>query len=186
MHTAAPAITGRTRVFLILGDPVEPVRAPELFNALFCQHGVGVGGAGRAIATSLAERGIGHLALFDPEPRRVADFASRLRTAWPLAVVAAASADPAGFYLVVNARPLGLQPDDPLPFDVSRIDAGAAVVDILMKERSTPLLRACHARGLRAWPGLGMMTRQAAEYLAFFGLHDLARAYDPEQAEALL
>ena len=283
MHTAAPAITGRTRVFLILGDPVEQVRAPELFNALFRRHGVdavlvpaqvapadlttfvsavlkagnidglwltiphkaavlpllqhvdrlgqvaqavnavrrnadgtlegglfdgigfvnslaawgvpvadrralvvGVGGAGRAIATSLAERGVGHLALFDHDPRRVADIAGRLRATWPLEVVAATSADPAGFDLVVNATPLGLQPDDPLPFDVSRIDAGAAVVDILMKERSTPLLRACHARGLRAWPGLGMMTRQAAEYLAFFGLHDLARAYDPEQAEALL
>ena len=53
-----------------------------------------------------------------------------------------------------------------------------------MKARSTPLLRACHARGLKAWPGLGMMTRQAAEYLAFCGLHDLGRTYDAERAEA--
>jgi hypothetical protein len=35
---AAP-ITGTTRVFLILGDPVAQVRAPELFNALFRRHG---------------------------------------------------------------------------------------------------------------------------------------------------
>ena len=33
-------ISGTTRVFLILGDPVEQVRAPEVFNALFKRHGV--------------------------------------------------------------------------------------------------------------------------------------------------
>lgn len=33
-------ISGTTRVFLILGDPVAQVRAPEVFNALFAQHGV--------------------------------------------------------------------------------------------------------------------------------------------------
>jgi shikimate dehydrogenase len=35
---AAP-ITGTTRVFLILGDPVAHVREPELFKALFRRHG---------------------------------------------------------------------------------------------------------------------------------------------------
>jgi shikimate dehydrogenase len=33
-------ISGTTRVFLILGDPVAQVRAPEVFNALFAQAGV--------------------------------------------------------------------------------------------------------------------------------------------------
>lgn len=32
-------ITGTTRVFLILGDPVARVRAPEVFNHLFRKHG---------------------------------------------------------------------------------------------------------------------------------------------------
>jgi shikimate dehydrogenase len=30
---------------------------------------------------------------------------------------------------------------------VARLDANTAVVDILMKNQPTPLLRACHARG---------------------------------------
>jgi ribose/xylose/arabinose/galactoside ABC-type transport system permease subunit len=34
------AITGSTRVFRILGDPVAQVRAPEAFNHLFRRHGV--------------------------------------------------------------------------------------------------------------------------------------------------
>lgn len=33
-------ITGNTRVFLILGDPVTQVRAPEVFNHVMRQHGV--------------------------------------------------------------------------------------------------------------------------------------------------
>lgn len=32
-------ISGKTRVFLILGDPVAQVRAPEVFNHLFRKHG---------------------------------------------------------------------------------------------------------------------------------------------------
>lgn len=35
-----PVITGTTRVFYILGDPVAQVRAPEVYNHLFQQHGV--------------------------------------------------------------------------------------------------------------------------------------------------
>ncbi len=33
-------ITGTTRVFFILGDPVAQVRAPEVYNALFRAHGI--------------------------------------------------------------------------------------------------------------------------------------------------
>lgn len=35
-----PRITGATRVFYILGDPVAQVRAPEVYNHLFQQHGI--------------------------------------------------------------------------------------------------------------------------------------------------
>ena len=33
-------ITGKTRVFMIIGDPVAQVRAPEVYNHLFALHGV--------------------------------------------------------------------------------------------------------------------------------------------------
>lgn len=33
-------ISGRTRVFMVLGDPVSQVLAPQLFNPLFARHGV--------------------------------------------------------------------------------------------------------------------------------------------------
>lgn len=266
-------ITGNTRVFLILGDPVTQVRAPEVFNHLFRKHDadavlvpaevpsadfaafartaltarnidgfwlaiphkpamldlldaceptgrvagavnaarrnadgslegalfdgigfvkalehhgiaykarrvlvVGVGGGGVAIAASLAQQGVGHLALFDATPGRAQAVAARLRETFGTDVGTPASNDPAGFDLVVNATPLGLQAGDPLPFDVARLDADAAVVDILMKNQPTPLLRACHARGIHAQPGFEMLIQQMPEYLDFFGFTQIADA----------
>lgn len=105
-----------------------------------------------AIAASLAQRGVGELALFDAAPGRAAEVAARVRQEFPVDVRTPAQPDPAGYDLVINASPLGLKAGDPLPFDVARLDAGAAVVDILMKNQPTPLLRTCHARGITAHP----------------------------------
>ena len=106
-----------------------------------------------------------------------------MATAFNRPVTAAASADPAGFDLVVNATPLGLQPGDPLPFDVARLDRSAAVVDILMKNQPTALLRACAARGTTAHPGFEMMLQQMPDYLNFFGLHELAHVVQEDASE---
>jgi shikimate dehydrogenase len=88
---------------------------------------------------------------------------------------------------VVNATPLGLKAGDPLPFDVARVDADAVVVDILMKNQPTPLLRACRARGIAAHPGFEMMVQQVPEYLSFFGFDAIAQAVraDPGEARSL-
>lgn len=273
-------ITGTTRVFLILGDPVAQVRAPEVFNHLFRKHGadavlvpaqvppaqfatfartvltarnidglwlaiphktamvglldrcdplggiagavnaarrnadgsleggafdgigfvkaldhfgiahagrsalvVGVGGGGVAIAASLAQRGVQRLALFDAAPGRAAEVAARIRATFPIEIETPAGSDPAGHDLVVNASPLGLQPGDPLPFDVARLDAGAAVVDILMKNQPTPLLRACRARGVVAHPGFEMLVQQMPEYLSFFGFDSIAQAVQADASD---
>ncbi len=149
---------------------------------------VGVGGAGAAIAASLADEGAAEIALVDLDPAACEGFAQRLRATWPATVSIHGDADPTGFDLVVNATPLGLRPDDPLPFDPARLDRGAAVVDILMKDHPTPLLRACAAQGVRAWPGLEMMIQQAPDYLDFFGLHTLAEVlrHDDDEVRAAL
>src|SRR5690349_24745077 len=33
-------ISGKTRVFMVLGDPVSQVQAPQLFNPLFAQYAI--------------------------------------------------------------------------------------------------------------------------------------------------
>jgi shikimate dehydrogenase len=261
-------ITGRTRVFMILGDPIAQVQAPALFNPIFRAQGVdavlvpgqvspddlggfvqqvlrahnidglwltiphkaavlplldrcdrrgqiaqavnalrrnadgslegalfdgegfvkaldrfevsvagrrvlivGTGGAGMAIAVSLAERGAAAIALFDPENSRSAAAAARINAAFAgQPARTAKTADAAGFDLVVQASPLGMEPGDPLPLDPASVEPGAVVVDILMKNQPTPLLRACAERGARVHPGFEMLTQQIPDYLRFFGL----------------
>jgi shikimate dehydrogenase len=275
-------VSGATEVYLILGDPVEQVRAPESFNLIFATLGINAvlvpvhlpaahvqdfvraafsahnikgllltiphkslvmdlldecselgrlagavnavrcdaqgrlvgelfdgeglvkslngfniaytgkrvlildaGGSAAAIAASLVSQAskatkgaAAEVALYDPAPGKAQALAKRLGAAGPIKVVSVNSNDPAGFDVVVNSTPLGLCPADPMPCDVSRMAPGAALVDILMKNQPTPVVRATRARGLVAQPGFEMMIRQAALYLDFFGLHAAARTVE--------
>lgn len=138
---------------------------------------LGAGGAAAAIATELAcamPGAAAHVSLFDPVPGKAEAVASRIARHTPAQVLAASSNDPAGFDLVINASPLGLQPDDALPCDVLRMEPHAAVMDIVMKHQPSPWVRAARARGLLAQPGFEMLIQQTVPYLEFFGQHAAA------------
>ena len=249
-------ITGTTRVFFILGDPVAQVRAPEVYNHLFqrfgidavlvplklpaaalpgfLEHGlkaenigglwatiphkaqlfsllqpadpvaqvaaavnavrrradgrleaalfdgigfvkgldhfgidvkgrnalvVGAGGGGHAVAAAMAQRGPQRLAVWNRTRDRAAALVQRLQPLAGAAVTVAESNDPAGYDLVVNCTSQGLKPDDPLPFDPTRCDSGAAVLDIIMSKVPTPLLRQARERGLKAEAGFEDIAR---------------------------
>jgi shikimate dehydrogenase len=269
-----PFVSGTTDVYLILGDPVEQVRAPESFNLIFARMGIdavlvpahvapehleafvraafltknikgmwvaiphkapitqlldscselgriagavngirrnadgriegglfdgegfvssldyfgisyagkkalviGAGGGASAIAVSLACTGVrscSEVALFDPVPGKAAEVAARIAASSDVVVRAVSSNDPAGYDLVINASPLGLKTSDPMPCDVSRMEPHAALVDILMKNQPTPVVRAARARGLVAQPGFEMMIQQTHLYLDFFGFTEAA------------
>lgn len=275
--TSMPPVNGDTDVYLILGDPIEQVLAPEIFNPLFARFGidavlvpvqvapqnlhafvkaaflaknikgmwvtiphkvpvmamldhssdlarlagavnairrnadstlegglfdgegfvssldyfgipyagkkvliVGAGGAAAAIGASLVQpRATGsaaEVALFDPTPGKAAAVATRLQTANTARVVAVSSSASDRFNLIVNASPLGLKSTDPLPCDVARLEPHAALVDIVMKNYPTPVVRAARARGVHAEPGFEMLIQQAHLYMDFFGFHDIAAA----------
>jgi len=112
--------------------------------------------------------------LFDPAPGKAAELARRIRRVFDTPIVVAESGLPDGYDLVVNATPLGMSPDDPMPIDVTRLTHGTAVVDILMKNQPTPLVRAARARGLVAEPGFEMLIQQTPFYLEFFGYPEVA------------
>jgi shikimate dehydrogenase len=77
--------------------------------------------------------------------------------------------DPAGFDLVVNATPLGMNHGDPLPVDVSRLAAHTFVGEVVMRQEMTDFLRAAQARGCRFQVGADMLFEQIPAYLEFFG-----------------
>lgn len=130
---------------------------------------VGSGGVGSAIAASLAAGGVGALALFDASAAAADALAGRLRTHYPAIAVSTGSKDPAGFDLVVNATPLGMNEGDPLPVDMDRVDARSFVGEVVMKTEMTAFLRAAQARGCRVQVGADMLYEMIPAYLEFFG-----------------
>ena len=268
-----PVISGTTRLFAVLGDPVDQVRAPELVNPLFaeldldavlfpvhaprarldevvtglqaignldgllitvphkieiCRHAdelspavtasgsanalrresdgrwfaenfdgagfvrglharghrvagrrcalVGAGGAGAAIATALLDAGVRRLDLCDPDTARLDQVLTRLERMWPGRAAGSGTPQLDGADLVVNATPLGLRPQDPLPLDPAALPPGCVVADIIMKPRETPLLRAAAALGHPVHHGHHMLDQQLDLYRTFFRLDARAAA----------
>ncbi len=130
---------------------------------------VGAGGVGSAISASLAAAGVARLALSDPNASARDGLAARLSAHYPSLKLEVGGADPAGFDIVVNASPLGMNKGDPLPLDAARLDAAAFVGEVVMKEEMTPLLRAAEAKGCAFQIGTDMLFEQIPAYLEFFG-----------------
>ncbi|MPY33710.1 shikimate dehydrogenase [Streptomyces adustus] len=264
---AISPITGRTRLFAVLGDPVGQVRAPELLNPVFAELGldaalvpvhapaahlgevvrglqragnvdgllvtvphkaavlafadvlspavrlagaanvlrrgqdgrwyaenfdgagfvagllhagrapagrsvtlVGAGGAGSAIAAALVLAGVARLDIVDLDPARVRALVDRLSAHAPGVVRHSPLESARDADIVVNATPLGLREDDPLPFDPARLGPNTLVADIIMTPPETRLLRTAAALGLPVHPGAPMLLRQLDLYREFFGL----------------
>jgi shikimate dehydrogenase len=129
----------------------------------------GCGGVGSAIAASLAKAGVSRLGLYDAFPQSMNALAERLRAHYPKLEVMTDSADPAGYDIVVNATPLGMKKDDPLPMDVDRISPSTFVGEVVMKEEITPFLAAVRAKGCDYQVGTDMLFEQIPAYLEFFG-----------------
>jgi shikimate dehydrogenase len=130
---------------------------------------VGAGGVGSAIAASLAAAGARTLGLFDVNAASASALGERLRAHYPALELRVGSKDPAGWDIVVNATPLGMNAGDPLPVEIDRIAFGTFVGEVVMKDEYTPLLRAALAKGCRVQVGTDMLFEMIPAYLEFFG-----------------
>ncbi len=131
---------------------------------------VGCGGVGSAIAASLARAGVAALSVYDARAEASQALAQRLKAHYPALDLATDSNDPAGFDVVVNATPMGMNAGDPMPMDVSRIEPQAFVGEVVMKQEMTAFLTAVQARGCSFQVGSDMLFEQIPAYLEFFGL----------------
>lgn len=130
---------------------------------------VGAGGVGSAIAASLAAEGVARLGIFDAYASAADAVAERLRVHYEDLEVFTGSNDPAGYDVVVNATPLGMNEGDPLPLDMDRLDAGTFVGEVVMKQAVTPFLQEAQDRGCQTQAGEDMLFEQIPAYLEFFG-----------------
>jgi shikimate dehydrogenase len=130
---------------------------------------IGAGGVGSAIAAAIAAEGPGLIGLFDIHAAAAQGLAARLRRHFPGLTVGLRDNDPAGYRLVVNATPLGMAADDPLPFDPTRLGADTFVGDVVLTAELSPLLQAAARRGCGYQVGTDMLFEQIPAYLEFFG-----------------
>lgn len=130
---------------------------------------VGSGGVGSAIAASLAAAGVAEIGLFDANPASAEALGGRLMKHYKGLRISIGSRDPAGWDIVVNATPLGMNDGDPLPFDPERLAPTSFVGEVVMKQTLTPLLQAAMARGCQVQVGTDMLFEMIPAYLEFFG-----------------
>lgn len=130
---------------------------------------VGSGGVGSAIAASLAAAGLVELMLHDVNPSTAEGLAGRLATHYPALIVRTGSNDPAGYDLVINATPMGMTAQDPMPVDISRLSPTSFIGEVVMKQEMTGFLKAAEARGCTIQVGVDMLFEMIPAYLEFFG-----------------
>lgn len=136
---------------------------------------VGAGGAATSISFTLLDHGLAHLTLTDIVMEKAEALGARLLRDFPGQVVVAATADPQALDLAINATPLGLKPDDKLPFDPRLLPARVTVADVIMKPPTPRLLIEAESSGHRTHPGRHMLDNQVGLYAEFIGFRRFPR-----------
>jgi len=124
---------------------------------------VGTGGAGQVAALRLAVENVSELFLVDFVKEKAEAVAQEIRQRDPRVKVA--TGFPGGEVdLLLNATPLGLKENDPLPLTDQQfpLRQARAVYDMIYKPAETKLLAAAKAAGCKTSNGLGMLLHQGA------------------------
>ena len=147
----------------------------RLMDGRTVRHAVvlGTGGSARAAAVAVADVWAGsEVAVVSRDAERAAGFVKWAEEAGVRCRVSGAGAG-AAVDLLVNATPLGLKPDDPMPLDLGTLERihPAAVLDLVYARGGTALVREARARGITAADGRGVLVAQGtAAFRRFLGV----------------
>lgn len=114
----------------------------------------GLGGAGLAIAHALHGH-CGALLLCEIDKTRLTSILPALPLATPMRLGDEAAAD-----ILVNATPLGMEPDDPSPFDDAWVADARVVADIVADPKATRLAAQAQKAGTTLVTGRTMVEHQ--------------------------
>lgn len=128
---------------------------------------VGAGGAARAIVFAYGQAGASYVQIANRTFARAERLATEAKAALPDFDVAAGPADPTDFDLVVNATPMGISDNDPLPIEIGRLSSDTDVIDVIAV-RDTELLQTARKRGCRTIDGMPMALGQLKAFVDFF------------------
>lgn len=127
---------------------------------------VGAGGAGSAIAYSLATGGVRELAIHDEDTVRRDALVQRLASLGTCTVVVGSS-DPTGFDIAINATPIGMKEGDPYPIDVTRFTPAMFVGCVITAPAVPPMIAAARAMGCNTLTGADMFAQVKDLMVAF-------------------
>lgn len=118
---------------------------------------IGAGGAARAVGFALVVAA-NSVSFTGRTRERVDRLVSDLRNLKSAVFTHDETRDLSSYQIIINATPLGLRPDDPLPLDPSALSAGQIVCDLIY--RRTRLIEEAAERGCVVLDGLGMLLWQ--------------------------
>jgi len=131
---------------------------------------VGAGGAGSAIAHALIEAGVAELSVHDEDSRRRDALIGKLG-GMGQARLTTGSRDPSGMHIVINATPMGMREEDPLPVMVDRLTSSMFVGDVITAPAISPLLKVARTLGCATMTGAQMYDGVLKLMVEFFRIH---------------
>lgn len=118
---------------------------------------IGAGGASRAISYYLSQK-TKTLYLYNRNKNRAEKLVHDLKKIRNNVTLIENISSIERFHIIINATPLGLKKEDPLPFDTSLLRAEQTVCDLIYKK--TRLLEEASKKGCATLDGLGMLLWQ--------------------------
>jgi shikimate dehydrogenase len=145
---------------------------------------IGAGGAAGAALVGLVLAKAAHITVANRNLERAQEVVDRVSgharaTVLDAATLAEAEQAVREADLVVNATPVGMQPDDPSPIPVEWVAPTHTVFDMVYGGPMTALVREARARGATAVDGLGMLVAQGATSVDIW--HDSAQIRTPRE-----
>lgn len=135
----------------------------------------GAGGAGSAIAHALAVAGVASIDIIDIDRCKADTLVHRLRGVFAGTRFDTSSSPGIDLDMIVNATPLGMRANDPMPGNIGALSAGTLVGDVVIADSPTPLIRHAMSFGCRVVEGKDMHAGQIDAIMAFFMSEEAAR-----------
>lgn len=123
---------------------------------------LGAGGAARAVLLALVDEGVKEITLYNRTVERARAVSRRIGGERVRVVSPVEELNGGQFDLVVNSTRLGLDPDDPLPFELTRLERVGAVMDLVYGDHPTRFVQEARRYGVPATDGGEMLVQQGA------------------------
>ena len=119
----------------------------------------GAGGASRAVSYYLCKEAK-NVSLYGRSPEKVEGLVNDLKIFYSNVTSARSIHNIEEYDMIINATPLGMKNDDPLPFDTSLLRSTQTVCDLIYTK--TPFIEKAAQQGCTVIDGMGMLLWQGA------------------------